>query len=278
MAASKRRSRLSGFKYAQEGILHSFRTQLHMRLHFIMLVLVLLAGLLFDMPPRDMIVLLFSATLVIVSEMFNTAIEILVNMVTEQYSPAAKVVKDIAAGAVLVAAMNALIAGVLIFFGQKRLDLIQKGFQKEIAPDVTQVIVIGVVSLALIVIMSKLITRTGTPWHGGVISGHSAIGFLLAMIVFFTAHNPVAAFLAILLALLVAQSRVEAGVHSVQEVVLGGAIAICLTAIVYKAMPLVRPLIFSHLHTSAPQRSAEHSRVIVLNGRTPVRLCDGRDV
>ncbi len=278
MAASKKRSRLSGFKFAQEGILHSFRTQLHMRMHFIMLVLVLLAGLLFDLPPRDMIVLLFSATLVIVSEMFNTAIEILVNMVTEQYSPAAKVVKDIAAGAVLVAAMNALIAGVLIFFGQKRLDLIQKGFQKEIAPDVTQVIVIGVVTLALIVIMSKLITKTGTPWHGGVISGHSAIGFLLAMIVFFTAHNPVAAFLAILLALLVAQSRVEAGVHSVQEVVIGGAIAIFLTAVVYKAMPIVRPMIFSHLHTSVPQRTAHHSRVFVLNGRTLVQPCDGRDV
>ena len=264
MSSGKRGKGLSGFKYAQEGVLHCFRTQAHMRLHFFILVAVLLSGLLLNLQAHDMLVLVFAITLVIVTEMFNTAFEAVVNMVTEQYSPAAKLAKDVAAGAVLVAAMNAVIAGALIFFGAKQLDSIQKGFQKGVTPDVSQVIVIGIVVLALIVIISKLVSRTGSPWHGGIISGHSAIGFLLAMVVFFTAHNPVAAFLSILLAVLVAQSRVEAGVHSVQEVILGAVLAILLTSLVYWIMPKARLLMNSRrpLHAQLYRgRASEFTRI-----------------
>lgn len=238
----KKKKGLSGLRYAQEGILHCFRTQAHMRYHFYTLVAVLLSGLLLNLDNRDMLVLVFAITLVIVAEMFNTAIEVIVDMVTESYSQVAKLAKDVAAGAVLLSAMNAIIAGVLIFFGQKRLIDIQNRMEQNLPPDVTKVVVVGIVSLALIVIISKLLSNTGSPWHGGIISGHSAIGFLLAMTIFFTVKNPLVAFLAILLAILVAQSRVEAGVHSIQEVVLGAVLAILLTSLVYWVMPRVRTL------------------------------------
>jgi diacylglycerol kinase (ATP) len=172
--------------------------------------------------------------------MVNTAVEKVVDMVTESYSPVAKLAKDVAAGAVLVAAMNAVIAGVLIFFGQKQLRDIQDRMTRDLPGDVMQVVVIGIVLLTLVVIMSKLLSNTGTPWHGGIISGHSAIGFMLAMTIFFTTKNTVVAFLAILLAILVAQSRVEAGVHSLREVVLGAVLAILLTSLMYWIMPTVR--------------------------------------
>ena len=228
---------LSGFKHAQDGVWHCFRTQRHMRFHFFTLVAVLLSGLLLNLDNRDMLVLLFAITLVIVAEMFNTAIEAAVDMVTENYHPVAKLAKDVAAGAVLIAAMNAVIAGVLIFFGQKRLTQIQERALTATAPDVTRVVIIGILLLTLIVIISKLLSDTGSPWHGGIISGHSAIGFLLAMTIYFTSRNTMVAFLAILLAVLVAQSRVEAGVHSLQEVVLGAVLAILLTSLVYWIMP-----------------------------------------
>lgn len=235
-----RRSALSGFKFAQEGILHCFRTQPHMRIHFFILVAVLLSGLLLKLDSRDMLALIFAITLVIVAEMINTAIEKVVDMVKESYSPAAKLAKDVAAGAVLVAAMNALIAGVLIFFGQNQLKTMQERMTKDLPGDVMNVVVIGIVLITLVVIISKLLSNTGTPWHGGIISGHSAIGFMLAMTIFFTTVNTVVAFLAILLAILVAQSRVEAGVHSLREVVLGAVLAILLTSLMYWIMPRVR--------------------------------------
>ncbi len=237
---------LSGFKHAQEGILHCFRTQKHMRYHFYTLVAVLVSGLLLNLDNRDMLVLVFAITLVIVAEMFNTAIEAVVDMITENYHPVAKLVKDVAAGAVLLAAMNAVISGVLIFFGQKRLTEIQARMEHNLPPDVTRAVVVGIVLLTLVVIISKVLSNTGTPWHGGIISGHSAIGFFLAMTIFFTARNTVIAFLAILLAILVAQSRVEAGVHSLREVVLGAVLAILLTSLVYWVMPYVRQTFGAH--------------------------------
>ena len=236
----RRKHPLSGFKHAQEGILHCFRTQPHMRFHFYTLVAVLLSGLLLNLDNRDMLVLIFAITLVIVAEMMNTAVEAVIDLVVECYNPIAKVAKDVAAGAVLIAAANALIAGVLIFFGQKRLSDIQVSMQQDMTPNVTGVVVVGIVALALIVVISKLVSNTGSPWHGGIISGHSAVGFLLAMTIFFIAKNPAVTVLAILLALLVAQSRVEAGVHSLREVVFGAILAILLTSFVFRVMPYVR--------------------------------------
>lgn len=236
-----RKHALSGFKYAQEGVLHCFRTQLHMRFHFFTLVAVLLAGLMLNLDNRDMLVLVFAVTLVIVAEMFNTAIEAVVDMITENYNPAAKLAKDVAAGAVLLAAANAVIAGVLIFFGQKKLTEIQHQIaDPHAAPNIAGVVVLGIVLLTLVVIISKLVSNTGSPWKGGIISGHSAIGFLLAMTIFFSVRNTAVAFLAILLALLVAQSRVEAGIHSLREVVLGAVLAILLTSLLYQVMPFAR--------------------------------------
>ncbi len=247
----RRKHPLSGFKHAQEGILHCFRTQPHMRFHFYTLVAVLLSGLLLNLDNRDMLVLLFAITLVIVAEMMNTAVEAVIDLVVECYNPIAKMAKDVAAGAVLVASANALIAGILIFFGQKRLTEMQEKMQRDMSPDITRVVVVGIVTLALIVVISKLLSNTGSPWHGGIISGHSAVGFLLAMTIFFTAKNPAVTVLAILLALLVAQSRVEAGVHSLREVVFGAVLAILLTSLVYWIMPFVRNRISGHAQASS---------------------------
>ena len=82
-----------------------------------MLVLVLLSGLLLSLEPRDMLTLLFCISLVIATEMINTAVETVVDLVTPNYNPLAKLAKDVAAGAVLIASANAVIAGLLIFFG-----------------------------------------------------------------------------------------------------------------------------------------------------------------
>lgn len=263
--AKRPKKGLSGFKFAQEGILHCFRTQAHMRFHFYILIAIMLSGLFLNLNNRDMLVLVFAVTLVIAAEMFNTAIEAVVDMITESYNPVAKLAKDVAAGAVLICAANAVIAGVLIFFGQDKISQIQKQMGTN-QPDVTRVVVVSIIALALIVVVSKLLSNTGTPWHGGVVSGHSAIGFMLAMTIFFTANNSVVSFLAILLAILVAQSRVEAGVHSIQEVILGAVLAILLTSTVYWVMPRVGSLLRPRSITptnAPPQTSAASQRSTV---------------
>ena len=249
----RRKRPQDSFRYAGEGILHCFRTQKHMRIHFLLLVLVLGSGLLLALDARDMLVLLFCISLVIAAEMINTAVEAMVDMVTTNYHPLAKLAKDVAAGAVLIASANALIAGLIIFFGSERIKDIKTRAQG-FTPDLTVVVVVGILVLSMTVIMSKLITGRGNPglWHGGVVSGHSAIGFFLAMTIIFTSDNMFIAILALLMAAIIAQSRVEAGVHSLQEVVLGAVIAIFLTSSVYWIVPRMRERL---LHKDATAQS-----------------------
>lgn len=212
-----------------------------MQFHFLMLVLVLASGLLLGLDTQDMLSLLFCISLVIVTEMINTAVETVVDMITQAYHPLAKLAKDVAAGSVLVASANATIAGLLIFFGNERIQKIRLGVPFR-HPDVTIVLVVGILVLTMTVIMSKLLAGRSNAglWHGGIISGHSAIGFFLAMTIIFTTDNTFVAILALLMAVIIAQSRVEAGVHSVQEVFVGAVIAIFLTASLYWFMPIAR--------------------------------------
>jgi membrane-associated phospholipid phosphatase len=83
------------------------------------------------------------------------------------------------------------------------------------------------------------------------------------MTIFFTSHNPATTFMAILLAVLVAQSRVEAGVHSLREVVLGAVLAIFLTSLVYWVMPKMRKLMAKPVqnHATLPAVPAQNRRV-----------------
>ena len=105
------------FRYAIEGIVHVVRTQRHMRFHIIIVVLVLLLGLLCRFTPLQLVALMAVSTAVIVCEMVNTAVETVVDMITLSYHPLAKLSKDIAAGAVLVSAINAAVVAAILFVG-----------------------------------------------------------------------------------------------------------------------------------------------------------------
>src|SRR5580692_11838390 len=115
------KNHFDSFRYAIEGIVHVFRTQRHMRFHFVIVVLVLSLGLLYRLSRAEMAVLFLVSAGVLMAEMFNTAVETVVDMVTQAYHPLAKLAKDIAAGAVLIAAITAAMVGAIIFFGDARI-------------------------------------------------------------------------------------------------------------------------------------------------------------
>ncbi|MFQ3550204.1 MAG: diacylglycerol kinase [Armatimonadota bacterium] len=223
---------LKGFQFAIDGVVHVFRTQRHMRFHFLILVLVLIISLVFDLSREEILVLLFTTTMVLVAEMFNTAIEAVVDLVTQSYHPLAKFAKDIAAGAVLITAFNAVaVAFLLLPRGQ--------GFQKFTStldlhePDWLSVMLVSFILMGVIIAMWKVKGKKGTILKGGVVSGHSAVGFFLAMTIMFMSRKIIVGVMAFLLALLVAQSRVEGGIHTLREVVIGALLAVGITVIVY---------------------------------------------
>lgn len=239
---------LSSFRHAVEGVAHTFRTQRNMRFHFLTLVLVLTSGVLFRLGATEMLVLLFAVSLVLVTEMFNTAVEAVVDMITQSYHPAAKFAKDIAAGAVLIASINAVIVGLILFFGSGRPQEVRYRLQE---PPVFSVFLAATLLLVVVLMVWKMVGDKGTLLQGGVVSGHAAIAFFLATTIVFVATKLFVSVLALLLALLVAQSRVEARIHTVQEVVIGAVLATLLTAGIYR----LSPWIGDHLPAWAAVRS-----------------------
>jgi diacylglycerol kinase (ATP) len=202
-----------------------------MRFHIVICSLVLLSGLIFRLDRLEMAALLGVCALVIMAELFNTAIEVVVDMITENYHPAAKIAKDAAAGGVLVASVNAVMVGGVLFLWNGRWEAMRLRLQQ---PPSLYIFLTGFLLLLILLMVFKIRGEKGTLLQGGVVSGHTAIAFFLATTVIFVVGNVYASVLAILLAFLVAQSRVEARFHTVREVVLGAALAIFLTVSAYK--------------------------------------------
>ncbi|WP_223067139.1 diacylglycerol kinase family protein [Paenibacillus caui] len=106
----------STFRYAAAGIWYSIRTQRNMRVHLSAALLVFAAAAFFRLPPQSWVVLLLAIALVIGLELVNTAIESVVDLVTEEWHPLAKAAKDAAAGAVLIAALFSVLIGIVLFY------------------------------------------------------------------------------------------------------------------------------------------------------------------
>ncbi len=103
------------FGYAFEGIWTGIRNERNMKIHCIAVILVTLAGTLFHITAAQWCICLLLFALVISLELVNTAVEAVVDLVTEEKKPLAKIAKDTAAGAVLFAAIVSAIIGCIIF-------------------------------------------------------------------------------------------------------------------------------------------------------------------
>lgn len=113
--SKKKRAFIGGFDHAAEGVVRAVRTQRNMRFHALAAVAVVAASLLFRVSLVEFAVLFFAITLVLVVELVNTAVEALVDLASPNFHPLAKIAKDAAAGAVLVASIGAAVVGVVIF-------------------------------------------------------------------------------------------------------------------------------------------------------------------
>ncbi|MDN5330983.1 MAG: diacylglycerol kinase [Tepidanaerobacteraceae bacterium] len=112
----KSRTLFESFIYAISGVIYSLKTQRNMRIHFLAALLVMILSKYLELEEMEMVAVVFATALVIIAEMINTALETAVDMITEKFHPLARIAKNVAAGAVLVAVLNALIIGYLIFF------------------------------------------------------------------------------------------------------------------------------------------------------------------
>jgi diacylglycerol kinase len=103
------------FKNAFNGFCQAVINERNMRIHIVAAIMVIILGMLFKLDTPRWIAVIFAIGLVFLCELFNTAIELLTDMVTTEYSKQAKRVKDASAAAVLVSAVISVIIGIIVF-------------------------------------------------------------------------------------------------------------------------------------------------------------------
>ncbi|NMM61941.1 phosphatase PAP2 family protein [Clostridium sp. P21] len=223
---------LDSFNYAIEGIIYAVRTQRNMKIHMISALLVLTACFFYDLTKIELLAITITISMVIMAELMNTAIEFAVDATTNYYHPLVKLAKNVAAGGVLVAAINAVVVGYIIFWDKlKYINFILIMKVKSTSPYVI-FIILAIVSITTLVI--KAIFGEGTPLKGGMPSGHSAIAFSIATTIALITGQLAVVVLSYILAFIVAQSRVDSEVHSVIEVIAGGIFGTLITVLLFR--------------------------------------------
>jgi diacylglycerol kinase (ATP) len=227
---------LESFNFAFEGIIHVLRTQRNMRIHFAIAAAVLIAALWVGVNRVELIALLLAISFVLIAEMINSALEAGIDVATTSFDPLAKLAKDISAGAVLIATVNAVAVGYLVFSEQivnRSSRLIER--LRDAPAELT---LIALVLTILVVIATKAYTGRGTPLRGGLPSGHAAIAFggwmAVTNILGDSRHWFLVSSLTLLMALLVAQTRVESGIHSLLEVAYGGVLGSLAVLVIFQ--------------------------------------------
>lgn len=122
----KNKKMINSFKYAFEGIFTAFKEERNMKIHICIMLLVIIAGFIFKISIVEWFICILLFGIVISAELFNTAIETVVDIVMPEKNEKAKIAKDVSAGAVLVVAIVSTIAGLIIFI-PKILKIINLG-------------------------------------------------------------------------------------------------------------------------------------------------------
>ncbi len=214
-----KRGFLDSVNAALEGVVHTLLTERNMRVHFIAGFFVLIAGVYFNLERIEFMLLCFAVSFVLVAEMFNTAVEHAVDLVSKESHPVAKIIKDISAGAVFVSAINAAITGYLITLNRINISIGGSLYRIKQSPwHITLIVLLVVVGLVLFI---KVLRGERNLLRGGMPSGHAAVAFALWVVVSFASGDMFISILVLFLALLIARSRVAEGVHRLVEVIMG---------------------------------------------------------
>jgi len=237
MASERRKTTLlQSFNHAFQGLVHAVRYQRNMRIHMAVALVVLVVSIFLNVSRLELVVVFATIAFVLMAELINTAVEAVVDIATDEFDPRAKVAKDVAAAAVLIAAINALVVAYLVL--ADRLAHISLDLLGAIRRSPAHLTVVALAVVAVAVVTVKATRGKGTPLTGGLPSGHAAIAFAgwtaVTFVIGTSPHGLIASAITFVIAVLVAQSRVETGVHSLIEVVLGALLGIAVTTLIFQ--------------------------------------------
>ena len=231
----KKQNIVQSFNSAIEGFIYVLKTQRNMRLHFLIAILALLLAIYLNLERLEILLLLVTICFVMLAEMLNTAIEINADLLGDSYNPMIRITKDIAAGCVLVASINAFVVGYLLFLSRPWKIRIETGIEK-IRSSPWHITLLILIIVLFLVLLSKALLHRGTPLRGGMPSGHAAVAFSIWATISFLSANHLVIVLVFVLAFLVARSRLSGGVHTIREVAAGSLLGILVPTLIFQIL------------------------------------------
>lgn len=230
---------LGSLNCAIEGIIYAFKTQKHIKLHYLIAVGALIFSLVLRLPVVEFVLFALSIIILLFAEMLNTAIEEAVNLIEDKHHILAKNAKDVSAGAVLIASIGVAIVVYMLFskYIAEPAALSLRGMHEFSG----HVAVISLLIVLIAVVVCKSLGHSGRPLHGGMPSGHAAVAFSLFASITLLTGSPLVALLAFVLAIMVSHSRLLGGIHTRLEILLGALLGTGLTFIIYRIFLYTSP-------------------------------------
>ncbi|MBI5901860.1 MAG: diacylglycerol kinase [Deltaproteobacteria bacterium] len=223
---------LESLNCAIEGVIYAFKTQRHVRYHYVIAAAALVLSLLIGLPMVEFVLFSISIVILLFAEMMNTAIEEVVNLVEEKHNLIAKNAKDVSAGAVLISSVGVAIMAYMIF--SRHLYEPMGLALKEARMFSGHLAVIALLLVLIAVVVLKATIGRGKPLHGGMPSGHAAVAFSLFTSLSLITLDPTVVILSFIMATMVSHSRLVGGIHTRTEIVIGSLLGTGLTLLVYR--------------------------------------------
>lgn len=230
--AVKSKGWLQSLNHAIEGVIFAFKHERHIKVHYGIAAAALLLSLFLNLSMVEFALFAVSVVILLFAEMMNTAMEQAVNLMEERHHIIAKNAKDISAGAVLISSIAVGITAYMIF--SKHLYAPFEEALKGAGAYAGHGAIIALLLVLIAIVALKATTGKGTPLHGGMPSGHSAVAFSLFTSISLMTMNPVVVIFSFVLAIMVSHSRLIAGIHTRFEVFIGAFLGIGLTLLAYK--------------------------------------------
>ena len=223
---------------ATNGIIYSATTQRNIRIQLVLAVIVMVLSLFYGLNTAEFLCLLFAVFMVIFAELINTAIETVVDLFVDVYHPKAKISKDVAAGAVVLAACNALVVGYFIFFKDENLKAISDSIFNNMVKSPMHLAFVAIMLVVIAVISmkagcSKKTERGELVKEGFVPSGQSAIAFAALTAIWLNSKDIVTFTLALILSILVVENRVGSNARTKAEIVFGACMGVLIVLLIY---------------------------------------------
>ncbi|KYH34533.1 undecaprenol kinase [Clostridium tepidiprofundi DSM 19306] len=229
-----KKSLLDSFNYAFEGIIKAIIEERNMKIHVTITIAVLIVCFFCDLSKIEILIVGITISLVLITEMINTALEDALDAYFSEYNNYVKNAKDIAAGAVLISVINSIIVGYIIF--SDKLKPIAYNVLEKIKNSNSHIVFLILIIVISITLILKILNGKGTPFMGGMPSGHSAVAFSIATSIAYLTRTPSGIILGFVLAIIVAQSRVDSKTHSIFEVILGGLLGSLITILIFQLL------------------------------------------